>query len=334
MIHILTGPDDFSIAEALAEIKKGLGDQSLLAVNTAMLDGRQVTPGELRAVCGALPFLAEWRLVVVSGLLGRFEPRAKKGRQSRSTGKKKQSGYKLFSALADELPDSTVLVLIDEEIKKANPLLRELQPRARVRLFPRLRNRALVQWLQRRVKQEGGSITPRASEALARMVGGNLWIMAAEISKLVLFSSGGSIDEDDIAAVVGYAQQASVFKMVDAILESKARLAQPALQQLLQAGLTPTYLLFMLARQARMLIRAKEMIRQGKPALEIQNRLGISADFIWQKVSEQASGYSLVRLGELYHQLLDTDIAIKTGKYQPELALSILVAELCQKRGR
>jgi DNA polymerase-3 subunit delta len=76
------------------------------------------------------------------------------------------------------------------------------------------------------------------------------------------------------------------------------------------------------------------MIRQGKPALEIQNRLGISADFIWQKVSEQASGYSLGRLGELYHRLLDTDIAIKTGKYQPELALSILVAELCQKRGR
>jgi DNA polymerase-3 subunit delta len=158
--------------------------------------------------------------------------------------------------------------------------------------------------------------------------------MAAEISKLVLFSSGGSIDEDDIAAVVGYAQQASVFKMVDAILESKARLAQPALQQLLQAGLTPTYLLFMLSRQARMLIRAKEMIRQGKSALEIQDRLGISADFMWQKVSEQASGYSLGRLGELYHRLLETDLAIKTGKYQPELALSILVAELCQKRGR
>ncbi len=181
MIYILTGPDDFSIAEALAEIKKGLGDQSLLAVNTAVLDGRQATPDELRAVTGALPFLAEWRLVVVSGLLGRFEPRAKKSRQSRSPGSK-QNGYKPFSALADELPDSTVLVLIDEEIKRTNPLLRELQPRARVRWFPRLRNRALVQWLQRRVKQEGGSITPRASEALARMVGGNLWIMAAEIS--------------------------------------------------------------------------------------------------------------------------------------------------------
>jgi DNA polymerase III delta subunit len=37
------------------------------------------------------------------------------------------------------------------------------------------------------------------------------------------------------------------------------------------------------------------------------------------------------RIKQVYQQLLDTDIAIKTGKYTEELALNILIAELCQR---
>jgi hypothetical protein len=35
------------------------------------------------------------------------------------------------------------------------------------------------------------------------------------------------------------------------------------------------------------------------------------------------------RLVEVYRKLLDTDIAIKTGKWKGELALELLIAEVC-----
>ena len=35
------------------------------------------------------------------------------------------------------------------------------------------------------------------------------------------------------------------------------------------------------------------------------------------------------RLKEVYHRLLEADLAIKTGRYDSELALNILAAELC-----
>ncbi|GAI39824.1 unnamed protein product, partial [marine sediment metagenome] len=60
-------------------------------------------------------------------------------------------------------------------------------------------------------------------------------------------------------------------------------------------------------------------------------RLGITAEFVWRKTLEQASRYSLERLTELYHKLLEADLSIKTGRYDGELALNILVAELCQQ---
>ena len=64
--------------------------------------------------------------------------------------------------------------------------------------------------------------------------------------------------------------------------------------------------------------------------MEIQNRLGVTADFAFRKIMEQADSYPLPRLRRVYAQLLEADLAIKTGKYDGELALNILIATLCQ----
>jgi DNA polymerase III delta subunit len=65
LLYVLQGEDDFSLSRALDGIKKGLGDPSMLATNTTVLDGQKVTPDELRAVVDTVPFLAEKRLVIV-----------------------------------------------------------------------------------------------------------------------------------------------------------------------------------------------------------------------------------------------------------------------------
>ena len=327
MLYILTGQDDFALNESLAEIKRGLGDPSLLATNTTTFDGRELTPEQLNIVAGALPFLTKWRLIIVGGLLERFEPKVSRGRQKK-TATDRKNDWQSFAALIGGFPESTVLVLIDSQATNKNPLLKALLPRAKMKSFPLLRGTRLSQWLDRRISQEDGSISPQASDLLVRLVGSNLWILAGEVSKLVLFTLGRRIEEGDVKAVVSYAQQTSVFVLVDAILESNVGLAQQLLQQLLQAGLSPSYILFMLARQVRLLIRAKELIREGRSEVEIQDRLGLSSEFAWRKTAEQVSRYSFERLKELHHKLLEADLSIKTGKYEAELALNILVAEL------
>jgi len=333
LLYILSGQDDFSLGGSLEEIKRGIGDQALLAANTTILDGQQVTLDQLRAVCETVPFLSERRLVIVNGLLERFEPKSK------STGRKKitpvanqQNEYKLLVTYISKIPDSTILVLIDGRLGRNNPLFRALSARAEVKTFPLLRNTELRKWIQRRVIEDGGSISPGAVDLLVKLVGSNLWIMKSEINKLVLFTSGRRIEEEDVKRVVSYAHQANVFAMVDAILEFKAGIAEQSLHQLLEGGAAPAYLLVMLLRQLRMIVRVKELRGQGKPEVEIQNKLGLTSEFALRKTLEQASRYSWERLKEVYHKLLETDLSIKTGKYGGELALNILFAELCQRR--
>lgn len=332
MLHILLGQDDFSLRQSLEEIKRGIGDQALLAANTTTLDGQQVTLDQLRTVCETVPFLAERRLVIVTGLLERFEPKSKSSRQKKITPlANQQNEYKSLAAYISKIPDSTVLVLIDGKIASNNPLLRQLSAKTKVKSFPLLRDTELRQWIQRQVTEEGGSISSPAVSLLAKLVGSNLWIIANEINKLVLFTSGRRIEEEDIKMVVSHAQEANVFAMVDAILEFKAGVAEQLLQQLLQRGAAPAYLLVMLSRQVRMIVRVKELRNQGEPKIEIQNKLGLTSEFTLRKTLEQADKYSLERIKKVYHKLLEADLSIKTGKYGGELALNILIAELCQR---
>ena len=64
---------------------------------------------------------------------------------------------------------------------------------------------------------------------------------------------------------------------------------------------------------------------------EIQSKLGLTSDFVLRRAWEQADRYTPARLREVYHRLLETDQSIKTGKYDGELALNILIAGLGQR---
>jgi len=55
------------------------------------------------------------------------------------------------------------------------------------------------------------------------------------------------------------------------------------------------------------------------------------SEYALRRTLEQAGRYSLPRLKQIYRQLLEADLAMKTGRYDSELALDLLVADLCQR---
>ncbi|MCK4723113.1 MAG: DNA polymerase III subunit delta, partial [Dehalococcoidia bacterium] len=143
------------------------------------------------------------------------------------------------------------------------------------------------------------------------------------------YTSGRRIDVGDVREVVSYARETSVFAMVDALIEGRAPTAASLLHQLLQQGAPAPYLVVMITRQLRMLVQAKELSRRGASMAEIKGRLGLTSDYVLTKALEQSNRYSMKRLEQVYHKLLDTDLSIKKGVWKGDLALDLLVAELC-----
>ena len=334
MLYILFGPDEFSLREELERIKDGLGDRESLASNTTIFEGKQVGLNQLMDACLALPFLGSHRLIIVEGLLSRFSNFSKGAKDADEAGegqalRRDKGEWGEFEKKVSGMPQSTVLVLVDGQIKRDNALLKKLAPLASVKEFPLLKGAALGEWIRGRVKEGKGTISPEAVRMLASLVGENLWVLASEIEKLLLYTAGRRIEEGDVKEVVSYAREASVFTMVDALIEGRAARAAPLLHQLLQEGATAPYLLVMITRQLRLLVQAKELSLKGFSPAEVKARLDLASDYTLTKALEQGRRYSMGRLEQVYRKLLETDLSIKRGLWKGELALDLLVAELC-----
>jgi len=327
MLYILYGQDDFSLYQAVKEIKASLGDWEMVATNTTSLEGQHLALSELRNKCDAAPFLSSHRLVIVDGLLGRFEvkqskPRSGKGKSGNGLGE-----WEGLDSYVKQMPETTALMLVDGEVKGQNPLLKKLSPLAEVRTFPLLRGRDLKAWIQQRIREEGGDITPQAVNLLAELIGGDLWAMNGEIQKLLLYSQERPISEDDVRQLVGHVQEANIFALVDAVAEGRTELAQRILHRLYDDGVAPTYILVMITRQFRLIAQAKDL-EKGLSRLQIQDRLGLKSSYSLDKTLSQAKLYDFEGVKRAYDKLLETDLAIKTGKYSDKLALELLVTEL------
>jgi len=325
VFYILYGPDDFSRRQALEKIKDNLGDPQMLSINTAILEAQKLTLNQLRDNCSAVPFIFPHRLVVVENLLQKFEPKRGKPRA-------KMREWQGLPACLEQIPQTTILVFVDGKLNSNNPLLKKLSPLAKAMHFSSLQGDSLKSWIKQRVISEGGNIAPQAVALLAELVGGDLWVMSNEILKLVLYANGRSVNEADVRKLVGYAQETSIFALVDVILEGRTARAQSDLHRIYQEGAAPAYILSMLTRQFRLVALAKEL----GPKLsrqKLQAELGLKASYALNKTLRQARLYDLARIKQIYDKLVEVDIAIKTGRHDGRLALELLIAQLSVSKG-
>lgn len=327
MLYVLYGQDDFSLSQALERIKAGLGDRETVVTNTTRLEGQHLALSELKNKCDTAPFLSSDRLVIVDGLLGRFEAKPSKPKSGKSKSGNGLGEWEGLDSYIGQMPKTTVLVLLDEEVNGHNPLLKKLSPLGEVRTFPLLRGKDLKAWIRQRVKAEGGDITPQAVNLLAELIGGDLWAMDGEIQKLLLYAQERPIGEDDVRQLVSCIQEANIFAMVDAVAERRTELAQQLLHRLYDDGVPPTHILVLLTRQFRLIALAKDL-RKGLSRLQIQDRLGLKQSYVVDKTLSQARLYDFEGVKRAYDKVLETDLAIKTGKYSDKLALELLVTEL------
>jgi len=320
---LLAGPDDYSLRSKLSSIKASLGDPATLSTATSLFEGAKLKPGEFKLTVDALPFLTPCRLVIVTGLLARFS--AGDGTLKKAS---RIDDPEVFATAIKNSPPSTVIILIESELSRNNPLFKYLADTIEIHEFPLLDKPKLKEWIGRRVMTAGGVITPVAINLLVQYIGADLWAAAGEIEKLVLYAEGRPITDTDVKALVGYAGEANIFTLVDAIFEARLKTATEALENLKIKGLSASYVLSMISRQWRLVIQYKDLKSRGEKDVEIRRKLGLLADFVWKKTQDQAAHFTMNRLKDVYRRLLDADLAAKTGRMDEDLAIDLLVAEL------
>jgi len=316
--YVFHGSDEFTCAETVAELRQRLAASGMADLNTTFLDGRTTTLAELRQACGALPFLSDRRLVIITGLLTRLQ----------------REGGRFLEGLLEllpRLPETTRLIFIeDRSLAADHPVVRLAQRHERgyVRQFEPPSADALPRWIAQRTHRHGGRIAPEAAARLAQVIGTDLRLLDQEIQKLVTHAGPErEITLEDVARLVPYVQQSVVFDLVDALGRRDGPTAASTLQGLLDGGEHPMGILAMVVRQFRLLILVKELRQMGENAASIARILNLHP-YPARKLFAQSANFTMAQLEQVYRHLLEVDLEIKSGELAPEVALDLLVAGL------
>ncbi len=315
MIYLFHGPNELAISEALAELRASLPTE-VADLNISVLDGRKLTIEQLVAACEAHPFLAERRLVIVYDALK--HSKAGKAREE-------------LRDYCDRVPPTCDLVFVEQdEVDRRHLLFTYLSKRGAVREFPLLSGQELLRWIERRAQTLQVSIDSAAAQRLVDLAGNESRLLANELAKLANYvGKGGRINVAAVDRLVTDQQEQNLFTFLDHL---SARRLGPALRgarSLIEDGEAPSYVLFMLARQIRVLLHVRQLLNQRQRSEDIANTLGLKP-FVVRKAAEQVRNFTASELLAAHDRLLELDHAIKTGKIQAETALELFVVELCQ----
>lgn len=340
MFYIFHGEEEFARSKELEGLRARLaeGDPAMAQLNTTILDGKNLSIGELRHACDTIPFMHDRRLVIVHGLLGWLVgATAGKGAGTHTSQQPalRQAFTKELAAYLPALPETTRLVFMEEQaLKSSHPILKlaqeeDVKDQAYVKEFTQPKEWEVPNWIQQRAQGEGGEISWDASRELAGLAGNNLRLLDQEIEKLLLYANGEPVTEKDVRALVSLAREASVFDLVDHVGRREADKALRLLHRLLDGEQHPLRLLAMITRQVRILIQVSELQADRMTPDQLAKRLKLHP-YVVKKGLAQAANFTMSQLEDAYALLVDTDWKIKTGDMEDELALDLLVVSLAR----
>lgn len=213
----------------------------------------------------------------------------------------------------------------DENAKKIFSLLTSRDSQSQE--FDLLTGSKLEQWIKNEAERNGGRIGISAARKLIEFAGADLWRLQNEIAKLAAYKSGEAIADRDIEEMVESKIEADIFKMVDALAARNKTAAFKHLHRHLARGESEIYILTMLAYQFRNLVLVKSETEKGSQFPALAQKIKMHP-FVLRKTFDQSKNFSFSALKNIYEKLMETDIAVKSGRAEPQAALDLLVAEI------
>ncbi len=315
-IYLFYGEEEYLKKIYEKKIKNLVVSPGMEMMNLNIIEGKDLEINFLMDTCETLPFMAEKRLIII------------KNSQLFKAGRKDDT-EKICTYLS-KLPESSCILFIEEEIDKRGKLYKTVQKQGSVTEFIPLKENELVTWVKRELKNSGKEIESKDVIHMLRTVGTDMELIFGEIEKLVSYTDKNIIISTDIDSICTKSLETKIFDMLDAIGEKRTNTALDIYNNLLMIKESPIKILTMIVRQFRLLFQTKSLVENGMGTDFIAQRLG-QRTFVITGLVKQAKNFSKNTLREALEDCLETDLSVKTGKIQPEMALELLIIKYSTK---
>ncbi len=319
MIIFLHGEDEFRSLEKLNEIKRKFLEKNKDSFALEVFDfsdgAKDVEEIVLKASSGGL--FSTKRLVIVKNIIA-----------SKIGGESEMLLDFLKNKKQAESKDLIMTVWEGDAADKRGKLFKTLLKISKSQEFSYLSGAKMLNWITGRTGEtSGGSVTvgDAAAQRLAAYIGNDMFLLDAEIRKLVSYRDRGEIKTEDVELLVKSRVESDIFKTIDALARRDKKEALRLLHGHLESGDDPFYLLSMYFFQFRNLLKAKPFEERSVAPQTAAAELKMHP-FVARKSMEQAKLFTFEKLKNLYQALCDVDYRSKTGKTDIALALDTFVA--------
>lgn len=323
MILFLYGKDTFRSREYMRKmIEKFKKDRDPQGMNVSIFDANKDQGPRIMEEIGALPFLAEKRLVVIENVL------ASKQTDLRA--------YLLKKIEELTVPTSTVLLLwegIDTvKGKEVKEFFDRLQKEKYAQAFDLLDGQKLEAWIAAEMEDRGGHMSHDAIHFLVSHVGNDMWRLHTVIDQMLAFTKGEEITVKDLEQVVEKSVDDNIFSLIDAIVQKRQQTIYQLLEEQYKQGNDAGYIFAMMLRQFRIMLEMKDVMERTNERNDavLAKQLGIHP-FVAKKSIPLVNKYSMSELSWVYEELLKMDIETKTGGGTQKTLLDIFIAKLCHR---
>lgn len=316
------GAERFLMDWSLEQLEDAFLGEANREFNRIRLDGKSCTEAEILGQCETFSFFAERKLVIVED----YEALTTKGK-----GKLEK-----LEAYVKAPSSETILIFLFHEGKPdgRKAAVKTIKSKDGLMEFARIDRKALTGWINKRVQTGHCRITPDAMEALISMTGyldrnseWTLYDMENEINKLLDYGERKrwiSLEEVESVGIRGL--ENDVFRMVDSITQNKPKEVFLLVHDLLESGEAVEKILYMIARQFRLLALIKLHLAKGYGGADLAKRMKVQP-FVAKRLAAQASPISQKNLDRHLGQCIDADQAMKRGQDR-HLTLEMLLAQL------
>jgi len=191
--------------------------------------------------------------------------------------------------------------------------------------FDYLDKTQLKHWLAKTLAVSHKKITTEAADFMVQQIGPDLWQLQNEADKLAA-APEKEITLDLVKKFVSPSPEEEIWPLVDALAVKNKKAALKLLRDQLDIGNDALSIFGMLVRQYRILLMVGDTLggRSSVDSFSLAKELKIHP-FVCQKAIRQVKNYTLEELKNIYQQLLNIDIKIKTTSVNPEVLLDLLI---------
>ncbi len=309
-------------------------------MNYAYYEGKGINPAEIIDLAETMPFFAGRRLIVVEN-------------------------SNFFKSAAPELadymkniPETTCFLFVENEVDKRGKMYKAVKEKGRIVEMGRQDEKTLLYWIAGMVKKEGRQIKESTARYLVSKTGTDMENLEKELEKLFSYTMPdmhGSVSEgtaareggdrreagnagneekdekaeitvEDIDAICTTQISNKIFDMIEAVAAKQQKKALNYYYDLLALKEPPMRILYLLARQFRLLLQVKDLMERGNDKAQIAKTAKLHP-FVAGKYMQQCRTFGRAELREIMEEAAGTEELVKTGRLNDVMSVEIFIVK-------